>query len=73
MTLRDLKPGQKASVVSVLSNSAYRKRIVAMGITKGTEITMIKAAPLGDPIEIMVRGYQLSLRKDEAACIEVCA
>jgi ferrous iron transport protein A len=71
MTLRDLHPGDKAVVISFLADSAYRRRIVAMGITKGTEITMVKAAPLGDPIEVMVRGYQLSLRKDEASCIEV--
>ena len=71
MTLNELKPGGTAKVVSFLTDTASKQRLVAMGITKGIEITMIKTAPLGDPLEVLVRGYQLSLRKTEASSIEV--
>lgn len=70
-TLRDVKIGDKVRVVKLHGQGAIRRRIMDMGITKGVEITVCKVAPLGDPIEITVRGYQLSLRKDDAETIEV--
>ena len=70
-TLRDIKPGQKVKVVKLHGQGAIKKRIMDMGITKETEITVRKAAPLGDPIEITVRGYELSLRKADIDIIEV--
>ncbi len=70
-TLKNLKVGKSAKVVKVYGEGALRRRIMDMGITKGAEITVRKVAPLGDPIEIRVRGYELSLRKDDAEMIEV--
>ena len=70
-TLRDSRPGETVSVVAFLGAGAIRRRLMDMGITKGTKISVRKVAPLGDPIEVTVRGYELSLRKDEAANIEV--
>jgi len=70
-TLSDIKVGKKARVVRVGGSGAIRRRIMDMGITKGVEIFVRKVAPLGDPIEIMVRGYELSLRKIDASTIEV--
>lgn len=66
MTLKELKPGQQGKVVSVGSSGPLKRRIMDMGITPGVEVKVIKVAPLGDPIEVNVRGYELSLRKDEA-------
>jgi len=71
MTLRELKPGQQGKVASVGSAGSMKRRIMDMGITPGVEIKVVKVAPLGDPIEVTVRGYQLSLRKDEAQQIEL--
>ena len=71
MTLRELKPGQQGKVVSVGSTGSMKRRIMDMGITPGVDIKVVKVAPLGDPIEVTVRGYQLSLRKDEAQQIEM--
>lgn len=72
MTVCDLKSGQTAKVKLVGTEDAnLRRRILDMGVTSGVEITMIKVAPLGDPIEVTIRGYQLSLRKSEALQIEV--
>jgi ferrous iron transport protein A len=71
MTLKELKPGQKGIIESLGKQSSLRKRIIDMGLTIGTEIKVIKLAPLGDPIEIKVRGYQLSLRQNEASEIFV--
>lgn len=71
MTLRDLKPGQEGKVVSLGEKGAIRRRIMDMGITPGVVIKVIKVAPLGDPIEVNVRGYELSLRKAEASQIEI--
>lgn len=71
MTLREMKPGQQGKVTSVGSAGTMKRRIMDMGVTPGVEIKVIKVAPLGDPIEVNVRGYELSLRKDEAAQIEV--
>ncbi len=71
MTLRDLSPGQAARVVAINAGGGFKRRIMDMGITTGIGIQMVRVAPLGDPIEVTVRGYQLSLRKEEAASIEV--
>ena len=71
MTLKDVKIGRTATVVRVNGEGPVRRRIMDMGSTKGVEIYGRKAAPLGDPIEINVRGYELSLRKADADNIEV--
>ena len=70
-TLRDIKIGSTAKVVRVSGEGALRRRIMDMGITRGVEIRVRKVAPLGDPLEITVRGYELTLRKDDAEMIEV--
>lgn len=70
-TLRDVKIGKTATVVKLNGEGAVRRRIMDMGITKGVKVTVRKLAPLGDPIEITVRGYELSLRKADAEMIEV--
>ena len=70
-TLRDVKVGQTAKVVKLHGEGALKRHIMDMGITKGCEIYVRKVAPLGDPIEITVRGYELSLRKGDAEMIEV--
>ncbi len=70
-TLRDTAVGETVSVVKLHGEGAIKRRIMDMGITKGTEIYVRKVAPLGDPIEITVRGYELSLRKADAEMIEV--
>ena len=71
MTLNEIKPGQTATIVRLRGEGAVKRRIMDMGLTKGTAVTVRKIAPLGDPIELTVRGYELSIRKDEAAAIEV--
>ena len=71
MTLKDVKIGRSAVVKKVYGEGPVRRRIMDMGITKGVEVYVRKAAPLGDPIEIYVRGYELSLRKADADNIEV--
>ncbi len=71
MTLGELRPGDKAKVISIGSTGAMRQRILDMGVTPNVQVQLIKIAPLGDPIEITVRGYQLSLRKSEAELIQV--
>ena len=70
-TLKEVKVGKKATVVRVHGEGAIRRRIMDMGITKGVEIYVRKTAPLGDPLELTVRGYELSLRKADAEKIEV--
>lgn len=70
-TLKNVKVGSKVSVTKVGGEGAIRRRIMDMGITKGALIYVRKVAPLGDPIEINVRGYELSLRKADAEMIEV--
>ena len=70
-TLREVPIGGKAKVVKLHGEGAIKRRIMDMGITRGTEIYVRKVAPLGDPIELNVRGYELSLRKADAALIEV--
>lgn len=69
MTLREVGTGESRSVLKVGGEGALRQRILDMGLTKGALVTVRKVAPLGDPIEVTVRGYELSLRKAEAACI----
>ena len=69
--LRQVPVGGKAKVVKIHGEGAVKRRIMDMGITKGVEIYVRKVAPLGDPIEITVRGYELSLRKADAESIEV--
>ncbi|MDF2484478.1 MAG: iron transporter FeoA [Herbinix sp.] len=66
MTLKDLKPGQEGVVTSIGEKGPVRKRIMDMGVTPGATVRVIKVAPLGDPIEVNIRGYELSLRKSEA-------
>lgn len=70
-TLRDVPVGSSAKVVKLVGEGAVKRRIMDMGITKGTEVYVRKVAPLGDPIELTVRGFELSLRKDEAAHVLV--
>ncbi len=70
MTLKDVLPGEQCIVINVLNNN-LRKRIIDMGVTNGTTILVKKLAPLGDPMEILVRGYLLTIRKTEARMIEV--
>lgn len=70
-TLRDVSIGQTVKVVKLHGEGPIKRRIMDMGITKGVEIYLRKVAPLGDPIEITVRGYELSLRKADAEMIEV--
>ncbi len=70
-TLRQAKIGETVRVVRLHGEGALRRRVMDMGITKGVEIYIRKVAPLGDPIEITVRGYELSLRKADADMIEV--
>ena len=70
-TLRDVPIGGTATVVKLQGEGAVRRRIMDMGITKGVEIYVRKVAPLGDPVEITVRGYELSVRKADAEKIEV--
>ena len=70
-TLKDVKVGESAVVSRLTGSGALKRRIMDMGLTKGTAVHVRKVAPLGDPIEITVRGYELSIRKDEAALVEV--
>ena len=70
-TMKQAKVGETVKVVKLHGEGALKRRIMDMGITKGVEIYVRKVAPLGDPIEIKVRGYELSLRKNDAELIEV--
>jgi Fe2+ transport system protein FeoA len=69
--LNDLKPGQRGKVVKVSTRGETNRRIVEMGVTPGAVVEVERVAPLGDPIDVRVKGYHLSLRKEEAAGIEV--
>lgn len=71
MTLKEVKVGDTVTVKKLTGQGATKRRIMDMGITKGVEIYVRKVAPLGDPVEVTVRGYELSLRKADAAMIEV--
>ena len=70
-TLREVKVGDNVRVTKINGTGAVKRRIMDMGITKGVEIEVRRVAPLGDPIELTVRGYQLSIRKADAQMIEV--
>ncbi|MDF2532371.1 MAG: ferrous iron transport protein [Clostridia bacterium] len=70
-TLKNLKPGDKAVIVKVTGEGAVRRRLLDMGVTRGAEVLVRKVAPLGDPIEVNIRGYELSFRKSEAENIIV--
>ncbi len=70
-TLRDVRIGETAKVVKLHGEGAVRRRIMDMGITRGIDVFVRKVAPLGDPVEVTVRGYELSIRKADAAMIEV--
>lgn len=71
MTLDELKPGTKGKIVSVGGEGELRLRLLDMGLIPRTEVTLMKVAPMGDPIEIRVRGYELTLRVSDAKNIEV--
>ena len=71
MNLSDVKIGTTVKVTKIEGDGAYKRRIMDMGITKGTELYVRKVAPLGDPVEITVRGYELSVRKHDAQCVQV--
>ena len=71
MTVKDAKPGTTVQVLKISGENVLKRRIMDMGITKGIPIFVRKVAPLGDPVEITVRGYELSVRKEDAQIIEV--
>ena len=71
MTLKNVKVGQTVLVTRLNGEGALRRRIMDMGITKGTSVYVRKVAPLGDPVEVTVRGYELSIRKADAEMVEV--
>jgi len=71
MTLRDVQIGDTVKVVKLHGEGAVKRRIMDMGITRGVQVYVRKVAPLGDPVEVNVRGYELSIRKEDAAMIEV--
>lgn len=70
-TLDNVSPGSTVKVVKLLGDGGIKRRIMDMGVTKGTEIFVRKVAPLGDPVEVTIRGYELSLRKTEGEHVEV--
>ena len=70
-TLKEIKPGETVRVLKIGGEGPVKRRIMEMGITKGVEVFVRKVAPLGDPVEVTVRGYELSLRKADAESIEV--
>ena len=71
MTLKDVKPGKTVRITKISGEGAIKRRIMDMGLTKGTEVFVRKVAPLGDPVEITVRSYELSVRKYAAELVEV--
>lgn len=71
MTLNQVATGNAVKIVRITGEGSAKRRIMDMGLTKGAEVMVRKVAPLGDPIELTVRGYELSIRKSEAAAIEV--
>lgn len=70
-SLKEAKIGETVRVLAIHGKGPYKRRLMDLGIGKGVEIFVRKAAPLGDPIEVKIRGYELSLRRDEAAQIEI--
>lgn len=71
MTLNDITPGHQVTIKKLTSQGAVKKKLMDMGLTRHTEVFVRKVAPLGDPMELCVRGYELSIRKADAAMIEV--
>jgi ferrous iron transport protein A len=72
MTLKDLQVGDRAKVAGFLEGgNAYRRKLLSLGLTPGAELSVTRVAPMGDPVEIRVRGFALSLRRDEAATLSV--
>ena len=71
MTLKEVKPGTTVKVAKISGEGAIKRRIMDMGLTKGVEVFVRKVAPLGDPVEVTVRGYELSVRKADAELIEI--
>ncbi len=71
VTLKSIKPGERASIVKISGGGSIRRRLLDMGATAGTEVRVERVAPLGDPIEIKIKGYHLTLRKEEARRISV--
>lgn len=70
-TLKELRVGKKARVVKLHGEGAVRRRLMDMGLTRGTEVTVRRVAPFGDPIELTLRGYELSLRRADAEMVEI--
>lgn len=70
-TLKELKPGEKAVIAKISGEAAVKRRLMDMGVTRGAEVLVRKVAPLGDPIEVNIRGYELTFRKTEAENIIV--
>jgi len=70
-TLNQLKPGERATIVKVGGQGPVRRRILDMGVVKGAEIEVVRVAPLGDPVEVLIKGYHLSLRKSEAQQVQI--
>lgn len=70
-TLKDMRPGESAKIVEINAQGALKRRLMDMGLTRGSLVTFRKVAPLGDPIELTVRGYELSIRKNEAEYVVV--
>jgi Fe2+ transport system protein FeoA len=73
MQLSDLKAGQKARITAITprGDQAYRQRLIAMGLLPGTELVLLRQAPFGDPVQILIRGVELSLRKNEASILQI--
>ncbi|MDD3529662.1 MAG: FeoA family protein [Gallionellaceae bacterium] len=71
MTLKDLQVGDRAKVAGFLEGGAYRRKLLSMGLTPGAEFSVTRVAPMGDPVEIKVRGFALSLRRGEAEAVSV--
>ncbi|MCC7575612.1 MAG: ferrous iron transport protein A [Methanomethylovorans sp.] len=70
-TLNDLRPGEKARIIKVLAKGTVRRKLMDMGMVPGSEIEVVRTAPLGDPIEFRIKGYSLSMRKQEAVNVVV--
>jgi ferrous iron transport protein A len=73
MLLSEVQPGQLVEVVAIAGQSAFRRRLMELGLVPGTRVELVRVAPLGDPVELLVRGASLSIRKAEASVIEVSA
>lgn len=71
MKLEELKEGESARIVAIGGTGSLRKRILDLGMTKGCRITLVRKAPLGDPLEVELRGYRLTVRKSEASSVEI--